>query len=194
IGLGAAAPLFVTTIYGDKWAAVVPVLRVLIVVGFFEATGFWGIAVWALGKTKITFILALASLILMTIAFSIGVRWGLLGVAWAYVIVSPIVFILPHLLAARLMKLRLSDYIGAIAPPLLAAVVMGFVIALSIDRGIQLFTSRWLNLLAYIMVGAFIYSAVLIGIAIANRGERGIISWLMGRHLSEFEGQPQNVH
>ncbi|HMF56944.1 MAG TPA: MOP flippase family protein [Pyrinomonadaceae bacterium] len=194
IGLGSAAPLFVTTIYGEKWAAVVPVLRILIVIGFFEATGFWGVAVWALGKTKITFILALVSLILMTVAFSIGVRWGLLGVAWAYVIISPVIFILPHMLASRLMKLRLGDYLGAIAPPLFASLVMGFIIALSIERGIQLFASRWLNLLAYITAGACIYSTVLIGIAIVNKGERGIISWLMGRHLSELEGQPQNVH
>ncbi|OLE51001.1 MAG: hypothetical protein AUG51_24840 [Acidobacteria bacterium 13_1_20CM_3_53_8] len=187
IGLWATAPLFVTTIYGEKWIAVIPLLRILSVIGFFEAISIWGMAAWALGKTKITFHMALVSLAAMTVAFIVGVRWGLLGVAWAYIIVSPIIFLLPHLLTNHLMKLRMPSLLKAIAPPFCASSVMGIAVWFLIARGIQFFTSRWMNLLSFIVIGGVIYFATLIVLAIANRPEGGIISWVMGQHLGEID-------
>jgi len=52
---------------------------------------------------------AIISLVVLTVAFTVGVRWGLIGVAWAYVIASPIIFILPHLWTNRLMDCASED-------------------------------------------------------------------------------------
>jgi O-antigen/teichoic acid export membrane protein len=195
IGLGATAPLFVTTIYGEKWEQAVPVIRLLVVVGFFEGMGTWGTAIWALGKSRITFHLALASLALMTIVFFIGVRWGIVGVATAYIIISPIIFVVPHMLANRLMKLNLGAFLKAIAPPLFASAVMGCAVYLLIARGVHLFTSRWMNLLGFIVIGGVIYIATLLVMAIANRPEQGVFSWVVGQHLTEIETRnPQSVN
>lgn len=185
IGLGATAPLFIRTVYGERWSPAIRIVQILIVVGFFEAIAFWGVAAWALGKTQLTLVLAIGSLALMTIAFSVGVRWGLTGVSLAYVIVSPIIFLVPHFLTNRLMGLRLPTFLNAIAPPLFAAGVMGAVVTLVTLRGILISTSNWVNLAAYVLLGACIYLAALLLIGVANHNRKEIFPWLLGRELSD---------
>jgi O-antigen/teichoic acid export membrane protein len=194
IGLGAIAPLFVTTVYGDKWAPSVPVLQVLIVIGIFEALAVWGAAAWALGKTKMTLGLAIISLVAMTIAFSIGVRWGLLGVAWAYVLVTPVLFVIPHLWTNGLMKLSLASFFKGIAPPLCASVIMGVFVWLLLARQAMPFSSRWASLAGYVAVGAVIYALLLMAMAAVYKKKQGTVGWIIGRHISEIDGQPQGAH
>lgn len=194
IGLGATARIFIPTIYGGRWLPSVSILQIIIVIGFFEAIAIWGAAAWALGKTRMSLICAVVSLVSLTIAFSVGVRWGLTGVAWAYVIASPIIFLLPHLWTNRLMGLRLGTFIEAIAPPLSAAAVMGGVIWFLVSEGVRLFTSNWTNLAAYILLGGAIYSLVILIMAVFCRRQHGVVSWLIGRHLADIEVQPQGAH
>jgi len=193
IGLGATARIFIPTIYGDRWLASVPILQILIVIGFFEAIAIWGAAAWALGNTRMSLVCAVVALIAMTIAFSIGVHWGVIGVAWAYVMATPLIFLLPHLWTNRLMDLRLSALLEAIAPPFLAAAVMGVVIALLVSDNVRLFTSNWLNLVAYIVGGGVIYALAILSMAAFYRREHGVISWLIGRHIADIDVQPQGA-
>jgi O-antigen/teichoic acid export membrane protein len=193
IGLGATARIFIPTIYSDRWAPSVPLLQILIVIGFFEAIGIWGAAAWALGNTRMSLICAGISLVALTVALSVGVHWGLTGVAWAYVIASPIIFLLPHLWTNRLMGLRLGTFVEAIAPPLSAAGAMGTVIWLMVSDGIRLFASNWANLAAYILFGAAIYALVILTMAVFYRRQHGVVSWLIGRHLADIEVQPQGA-
>ncbi|MCU1265064.1 MAG: hypothetical protein JWM21_1382 [Acidobacteria bacterium] len=194
IGLAATAKIFITTIYSNRWAASVPLVQILVVIGFFEAIAIWGAAAWALGNTRMSLICAIISLVVMTIAFSVGVRWGLTGVAWAYVIASPIIFLLPHVWTNRLMGLRFGSFLEAIAPPLCAAGLMGTAVWLLISDGVRLFASNWANLIGYIGLGAVIYAFAMLMMAIVYSRQHGMLAWLVGRHLSEMEVQPQGAH
>lgn len=193
IGLGATAKIFIPTIYSDRWMASLPILQILIVIGFFEGIAIWGAAAWALGNTRMSLICALISLVTLSIAFSVGVQWGLTGVAWAYVIASPIIFLLPHLWTNRLMGLRLGAFVEAIAPPLSAAGVMGAAIWLMVSDGVRLFASNWINLAIYILLGGAIYALVILAIAVFYRRQHGVVSWLIGRHLADIDVQPQGA-
>ncbi|MDQ2855166.1 MAG: lipopolysaccharide biosynthesis protein [Acidobacteriota bacterium] len=193
IGLAATAKMFITTIYSDRWAPSVPIVQILVIIGFFEAIAIWGAAAWALGNTRMSLICAIISLCVMSIAFGIGVHWGLPGVAWAYVITSPIVFLLPHLWTNRLMGLRLGTLVEAIAPPFCAAGVMGMAVWLLISDGVRLFGARWANLLGYIVLGGVIYALALLVMAVVYSRQHGMLSWLIGRHLTEVEAQPQGA-
>lgn len=194
VGLGATSRIFIPTIYSDRWTPAVPLLQILIVIGFFEAIAIWGAAAWALGNTRMSLVCAIISLITMTIAFGIGVHWGLLGVAWAYVAASPIIFILPHIWTNRLMGLRVGKLLEAIAPPLCAAGVMGTIVWLLIADGVQLFTSRWANLAGYVVLGGGIYGLSMLVMAVIYHKQHGMLSWLIGGHLSDIEIQPQGAH
>jgi O-antigen/teichoic acid export membrane protein len=187
IGLGATASLFVTTIYGPQWAPAVPVLRILIVIGFFEGMTVWGPAAWARGQTKMSVLTAIISLISMAVAFSIGVRWGLTGVAWAYVAVSPIVFIVPHLWTNRIIGLPLVALLKAIGPALIAALVMGIVVSLVNLSRLYVPTSQWLSLVSYIALGGTIYAFVLLCAAVICGQRRAVFSWIIGGRLAELE-------
>jgi PST family polysaccharide transporter len=194
IGLGATARIFIPTIYSDRWSPSIPILEILIIIGFFEAIAIWGAAAWALGNTRMSVLCAIISLVTMTIAFSIGIHWGLSGVAWAYVFVTPIVFLLPHFWTNRLMGLRFETLMEAIAPPLLAAAVMGAIICFMVSDGVRVFTSNWANLAAYVCLGVVIYGLSILTMAVFYRRQHGVVAWLMGRHLSDIEVQPHGAH
>ncbi|HSS19403.1 MAG TPA: MOP flippase family protein [Pyrinomonadaceae bacterium] len=191
LGLGATAPLFIRTVYGERWSPAIPIVQILIAVGFFEAIAFWGVAAWALGKTQMTLVFAIFSLIGMAIAFAIGVRWGLTGVSWAYVMLSPIIFLLPHFWTNRLMQLRFSVFLRAIGPPLVAAGVMATIIVAITSRGIVLSASNWMNLVGYVLLGAAVYALVLLLIAVFDPRRKRILSWLLGSEVAEE--QPEGV-
>jgi O-antigen/teichoic acid export membrane protein len=193
IGLGATAKIFIPTIYSNRWDPSVPILEILIVIGFFEAIAIWGAAAWALGNTRMSVICAVISLIALTIAFSVGVHWGLTGVAWAYVMVSPIIFLVPHFWTNRLMGLRLGALLEAIAPPFCAAAVMGMVIWVMISEGFRLFSSNWINLASYVTLGGVIYASLILLMAAYYRRKHGVFAWLIGRHLADIEVIPQEV-
>lgn len=193
VGLGATAKIFIPTIYGERWLPSVPILQILIVIGFFEAIAIWGAAAWALGNTRMSVICAVISLVMMSVAFGVGVHWGLTGVAWAYVLASPIIFLVPHIWTNRLMDLRLSALLEAIGPPLCGSAVMGIAVWWLISDGVRLFTANWANLTAYVTLGALIYAFVLLSMAIFYRRQHSVISWLIGRHLADIDVQPQGI-
>jgi PST family polysaccharide transporter len=192
VGLAATAPIFVTTIYGDKWGPAIPLVQVLSVIGLYEAIAVWGAGAWALGRTKITLAFACGSVAIMSTAFFVGVHWGLMGVAWGYVIVSPIIFLTPHLVTNRLMGLKTSAFAQALAPPLCASAVMGLAVWATASHGVQLAASRWLNLVGFITIGAIIYGTVLLMIGAVYGRQDGLMSWLIGRP-SEIDKQPHGV-
>jgi PST family polysaccharide transporter len=194
VGLGATAPLFIAAIYGARWMPVVPVLQILFIIGVFEALATSSTAFWAMGRAGTLLLFATISLVVMALGFAVGVRWGLLGVAWSYIVISPAVFILPHIFANRLMALRTRDFIEAMAPPLCAAAVMGVSVALLVSRGPHLFGPPWADLIAFICAGGVVYAAVLVAIgAFCGRRVGGLISWLAGRHLTGLGQQAQAV-
>ncbi|MGB9180385.1 MAG: lipopolysaccharide biosynthesis protein [Pyrinomonadaceae bacterium] len=193
IGLGATAPLFVKTVYGEKWGPVVPVLQILIIMGLFEGINITSRIFWSLGRPQLIFWLATLSLIVLTLGFAIGVQWGLAGVAWTYAIVSPVVFILPHLLANRLMKLGLKTFMRVLVLPLFAATVMGIVITLLTARGFSPLSWDWANLSILILIGAIVYAAVIAALGIFNVKGDGLISWLSGQHLIEPEDESRTT-
>jgi O-antigen/teichoic acid export membrane protein len=194
IGLGATAKIFITTIYSDRWAASIPLVQILVVIGFFEAIAIWGAAAWALGNTRMSLICAIIALVVMSISFGVGVHWGLTGVAWAYVFASPIIFLLPHIWTNRLMGLSVGSFLKAIAPPLCAAGLMGIAVWLLVSDGVRLFASNWFNLLGYITLGAVIYGSAMLMMAVIYSRQHGMLAWLIGRHLSDMEAQAQGAH
>jgi O-antigen/teichoic acid export membrane protein len=174
VGLCATAPLFVHVVYGPKWDEVAPLMRILLVIGLFEAVSTSGVVFWAMGRPLVLVAWAGLMLVVMTAAFAIGVRWGATGVAWSYVIVSPPLFLGPHLLAARLISLKLSDLVSCVALPLVAAGAMG--VAIVYGLAYLPFSIGWVNLAACVIAGALLYAAVFFGGAVAGRGS--ISAWL----------------
>ena len=86
-GLSALAPEAISVCFGSKWAASVSSLQVLCLVGLLYA-GFYfhGPILTALGKPQWNLFLNALQAAGNCVAFLIGVRWGIVGVATAYVL------------------------------------------------------------------------------------------------------------
>jgi len=86
-GLAVVADLFVSVLFGAKWEPMIPILRVLCIVGLFQsiaATTGW--LYDSQGRTDLSLRWGLVGGILTFVAFGIGVNWGAIGVAIAYLI------------------------------------------------------------------------------------------------------------
>jgi PST family polysaccharide transporter len=188
VGLGTSAPILIATVYGEQWTQAIPVLQVLMFVGVLQALNTSGLIFYALGRPNLLLAWAALSLACMSISFAIGVRWGLMGVTWAYVLASPIVWIGPHLLANRMIALPNKSLLFAIGPSLCAATIMGLGVRYFV--GYRFLHSNWSNLAVLIALGVVFYggSYALIGMVLGRR-EGGLIAWLSGRHSFESSSQ-----
>jgi PST family polysaccharide transporter len=129
LGMAAAAPALVRTLWGSTWIPVVPLLQVLSLAGIA-----WSLVVaaeglmMARGRAKTFFWLSLLSSAITIVAVLIGVRYGALGVAAAILIRSCL--ILPIYIGVCLRDIDVSflDVLTAVWKPLVSAVAMGLVV------------------------------------------------------------------
>ncbi len=104
VAISIGAPGIIFLVMGEKWADSAPVLAVLCILGMFFSVGNpIGTLVLAKGKPKWAFYINLLSLMVYAIAFFIGAQFGVMGVAWAFmlagvVVLYPLEFVLRHLL------------------------------------------------------------------------------------------------
>jgi O-antigen/teichoic acid export membrane protein len=118
-----AAEFVVGGYLGERWLPIIPYVKVLALIGWLKCIVTWvGTVINAKGQTKIGFRWNLLWMIIMTIGISIGVRWGTLGVCWAWVIVFiPQAVAIKHI-THKMINLQPSRYLRNIIPALLFVV------------------------------------------------------------------------
>ncbi|MEA3166877.1 MAG: hypothetical protein QOJ26_1751 [Thermoplasmata archaeon] len=118
--MAALAPTFVPLVYGKQWTAAVPLVQLFAIVAIAPIAA--TTAAWlytSQGKTRRLFWTSLAYTGLLTAAFALGLRGGLVGLAVAYAVVSAAVGIPVSVLGARMVGLRLAELgRGLLAPGL----------------------------------------------------------------------------
>ncbi len=127
-----AAEPVVLTLLGPDWTDAVPILRILAIGGMLQAvatTGSW--IFLAQGRTDWMLRWNLVSGPVTIAAFAIGIHWGAIGVAWAFLIRT--IIIAPPALAipGRLIGLSLWPVGRALAPTVAMCAVTGAVLVLA---------------------------------------------------------------
>ena len=80
--------------FGGQWIEAVPIMRVQSVLGFIQpVAGICGLVLVTLGKTRRCLVFGALNAVPIVLAFVIGLRWGALGVAIAYAVVSYVTLI-----------------------------------------------------------------------------------------------------
>jgi O-antigen/teichoic acid export membrane protein len=123
------APEIVAAVFGGKWMSVVPVMRVLSLVGMARSVFYlkrhlvlaYGRPKWHLGLQLLTVVLTLAGVLL-------AVSGGILAVAWAQALALLASFPLLFLAVSRLVHVRLIEDLQALLPALTASLVMAVVV------------------------------------------------------------------
>src|SRR3546814_15270044 len=78
----------------------------------------------ALGRPLITMVSSLGGAILFPAGFLIGAEWGLIGIAWAWLVTAPLLLLLSARLTAPRLGLSLLQIARAMLPGLAPALVM----------------------------------------------------------------------
>lgn len=129
IGLAATAEPLVLTVMGPKWAEAVPLVRLLaFAMPFTTLHVLYPPATNALGKPKIAAITSAAGAAVLPVAFAVGVGYGPIGMAAAWVVSMPLLVLLSSSLSLPVLGLSWARLGQAVLPPLAAALAMGAVV------------------------------------------------------------------
>lgn len=159
-GLAATAEPFVLAIYGNNWAPMIPLVRILPIVGLLQAfTGTCGILYMSQGRTDWMFRWGLISSGAMITGILTGIAIGTLeAIAWCYAAANVLVFYPSVAIPGSLIGLKFSEVARTAAPPVIGSLLMVGAVA-----SIRALTpAPWpvtLDLLAQVIVGAVGYAA-----------------------------------
>jgi O-antigen/teichoic acid export membrane protein len=160
-GLAAATEPVVLTVLGPKWAETVPLVRVLAVaMPFLTLQILFAPATNALGHARIALKVSIAGAIIMPVAFLIGVRFGTLGMAYAWLVAFPLL----TAVTAGLSLPEIGVRAGALADALMPAVRASALMLISVLGLDALLPPMGITLRLAILVasGAAIYAAFLL--------------------------------
>jgi O-antigen/teichoic acid export membrane protein len=116
LGLVVVAPDAVTLAFGDRWAAAVPVVRILACVGLLLVLqGLNMVLLQALGRTRLLLRYAVVCFAAGLLSFVAGLHWGIVGVAACFAGASAVVQTLYMHLTARAVGAGLGRCVGALS-------------------------------------------------------------------------------
>lgn len=125
LGVIVVAPDLVPVLFGARWAAAIPVLQLLAVIGLIQALTALNTGILqAIGRTRTLFRSTILVSVGSIVGFAAGLPWGIRGVALAYLVASCVVQPLFTAITARAVGLSLSDCLASIAGVLEAGMGM----------------------------------------------------------------------
>jgi O-antigen/teichoic acid export membrane protein len=153
----------VLALLGETWQPAIPILQVLCVLGFFYAIGNpMGSLIVAKGEVRTSFLLNVWMVALYAAAIWSGAHWGAIGVAAGLVLAQAFgLFPVGFWLRRRLIDMRAAEYVAALVPMFVSAVVMAAAIALLRALG-PAYPSALVELAALVPAGAILYLALVL--------------------------------
>ena len=109
----------VLLLYGEKWAGAVDILKILSLTGLFMFGSHSGALIAAKGALTKEIYLNLETFVLVVIGSMIGVKWGIEGVAIAYLLNRWYVNYRLHMIVSRLIHGNVRDLLWALFPSFL---------------------------------------------------------------------------
>ena len=129
-GLAATAEPLIQTLLGPKWLETIPFVRLLAwAMAFMTLQLLFQPATNAIGRHGLTLRSAMTGALVMPIAFLIGVRFGTIGLAWAWLAGFPLYTILTAAISLPAIGASAGGVVRAVAPGLAAAAAMGLAVA-----------------------------------------------------------------
>ncbi|HEY7806675.1 MAG TPA: lipopolysaccharide biosynthesis protein [Croceibacterium sp.] len=129
LGLSVVAPDAITLVLGAKWGAMAPLVTVLALAMPVQTLHIlFAPAVNALGHTRITMRSSLFGAVVMPVAFFVGLHWGAMGLAYAWLLVFPLLPLLTFAQAHGKLGIDVRRLAAAVAPGLLASLAMAAIV------------------------------------------------------------------
>lgn len=161
-GFGAVATLAVPTIFGEKWTDAGPLAQAFAFMAVPFTLNFYASpALGAAGASRSLLVLTATSLVLTASFTFIAAPFGLMAVAWAYVLRAYVTTPLQILLLKRVASIGFGCTWNAVRAPFIASTVMAVLIHYLLPVTARLAASPWPRLMLLLLVGAAVYVALL---------------------------------
>ncbi len=160
MGLWVISQPFILAFFGEKWRPVILLIEIFAPVGLVQSIGTTVGAIYqAKARTDWMFRWGLGSGMFVVTAFIIGLRWGIVGVAAAYAIVTFIILYPSFTIPFRLIGLKFFQMLIVLAPSLFNSSLMLLAILM---LKMTLFTSlsNTSVLILSLIIGSAIYVAM----------------------------------
>jgi len=164
-GVAAVAEELVPVFYGNQWLTMVPILQIIAAgAGIRAATTISGPIYNATNRVGLGLRLnALYSILLVT-SIVIGIRWGVIGVAYALLLGAAFSVVMFRM-ALGLIKLGTADLWGILGAPLIAALTMAAALMVIRPGLAGLVPEVAVRLVCLVVAGAVIYTGIVLLIA-----------------------------
>jgi O-antigen/teichoic acid export membrane protein len=149
-------------IVGDKWRpAIVPLQLLVLYAGVRSLTPIFSQALTITGDTRYTMKRSVVAAIVLPVGFAIGARWGINGIATAWIVCHAPVVLVPLLRrVATHLGIGLRGFLQALRPALVSTGFM-VVAVLAVGLAIPAGAPRLATLVIKIATGALAYSGAL---------------------------------
>ena len=161
LGMAVVAPDFVPVVLGNKWHAAVPVLQLLSLAGVAQSlqTLNWS-TVQSTGRAGVMLRLRLFSTPLTLAAFSLGLYWGVVGVAGLFAVARFIILGVSTVVTCRALGASVLRFVRHITPVTVMAVVMAVAVYFARIALVDAHVGNPVRLLALVLLGMVIYLAL----------------------------------
>jgi PST family polysaccharide transporter len=159
IGFSLVSKEFVYLFFGKNWSGMIPLLSILSLVGTLQSISFLnGMIYNSLGKSNIAFKVSLLVNLVLIIAFCIGVNFGIIGMAWSYLIASTLLFYPTYNTAIKQLGIKWLDVFVTIKSSILVSFGMGLVL-LSLNYFVNF--SILFGFIIKVLTGIIVYTSLL---------------------------------
>lgn len=162
MGLMSVADYFVLGLLGEKWAGMIPILQILCVLAVTQSLGSTaGVIYQSLGRTDLQFRWSIYSGVIYLTAFVIGLQFGVIGVAAAYMIASVVFMTIPNaLIIGHLTGIKLREFGAAVSGVFACALTMAISVY-GLGRTLDGRLEKHWTLFILVLTGAALYFALI---------------------------------
>lgn len=169
-GLSIFADSAILLVYGSQWLPVVPIFRILCLLGALQSIGtLCGSIFTSQGKTMLAFNIGLVVKPLMILGIVVGLYVGQVkGVAWAYTFTSFIAFAIESAYVAKVLEISLSRITNCFTKELLATI--GAVLTSVAVRRLFAWTDPGNFFEVLLLVTLFLFTYILLSFLLKTQG------------------------
>ncbi|WP_169823937.1 teichuronic acid biosynthesis protein TuaB [Bacillus marinisedimentorum] len=129
VGMMATSPVLVPVVFGDKWLEAAPLIQILALLGILRVLmNPNGSVLLAKGRAGLVFVWDFFVAASNGLVFWYFVQYGTVAVAWAYVAISMVNFILGRFLLHYVIRLDNRLYFRALLKPVIINISMGLLV------------------------------------------------------------------
>lgn len=126
VGMALTAAPLVETLFGQKWLEMAPYVQIIaFTMPFMTIQVMCPPVCNALGRPGLSAQIGLIGALIMPCAYLVGIQYGAIGLAWAWLIGFPIFTAITLFMVARLMDVQILALIRPMVQPFALALIMG---------------------------------------------------------------------